>query len=289
MSGCTDLSQHTIWISNNFPGVFSLPKAVSIDSLYVGDVYYEDTTASIARGTLTDISLPALTTVFEISAVDLDSLASIEMPNVLGASNGFMLTLTGLPNLKNITFGANFAAEYVNITNTGLTKFNWPSTQNVFHMTLSGNPSLTEITFADGANLTYLSINCGDDVPSQATGRPMPRLTGPTTIRELEVSFCDQPAGDWASALDGLGSTSAGMLSFHDNVFTGLQISNATTLEDLEVHDNYNLAEIAFPNLMTAGKILVKNNAQLAYLNTTTFPTLSNVSGAFELDGNFNS
>jgi len=262
-----------------------------VDSIYLGDPFYEDESGRIAQGTLTGVSLPAVTSASEIVAVNLASVESIDIPNLAG--NGLIVTLSGLPNLKNYSFSSNFKGQYVNITNTGLTSLDWKSKANLFSMRLVGNPNLASVTFTDNANITSLLINCGSPTNTQgessmfAAGYPMPSFSGPSIFSELEVTLCDQPSGDWRTTLDGLGSSSAGTLEFHDNVFTGLGVSNMTKCELLNIHDNYELTEIEMPSLDTAGEIDLKGNFQLGYINATTFPSLKNVSRTFELNGNF--
>jgi len=151
MSECTTIN-HTLWIENNYPGVFSLPKLINVDGIYIGDAFYSDTTQAIASGTLTGVSLPAVTSTFEILAINIGSIESIDIPNL--AAVGLTVELSGLPALKTFTFSENFNGQYVNITNTGLTQFAWKSSAYVYDMRLIGNVNLQTMTFADKANIS---------------------------------------------------------------------------------------------------------------------------------------
>jgi hypothetical protein len=286
MSGCMTIN-HVIWISNNFPGVFSLPNLVTVGSIYLGDALYEDTVGNISDGTLSGISLPALTSAFEIQAVNLASVESINIPNLV--SNGLGLTFSGLPNLKNYTFNPNYKGKYVNITNTGLNYISWQSPDNISDMRLVGNPNLTSVDFSPNTNITSLLIDCGGSSLAMESGYPMPRLSGPVSIHNLEIRYCDNSNGYWRAALEDLGSTSAGTVEIHHNAFTGLQISNMTTCDTFDIHDNGNLIEISMPALETTKEIYLMSNAQLEYINETLFPVLQNVSGTFDFDGYFKS
>ncbi|KAH8597321.1 hypothetical protein B0O99DRAFT_593058 [Bisporella sp. PMI_857] len=260
MTACAKIHQ-TLWISNDYPGVPSLPSLVDVGGIYVGDVFYQGASQSIASGTLTGVSLPALTSAFEILAVNLDSFQPFDVPKLVGVrlsptltGVGLSITLEGLPSLKNFTFSDNYDTQYITITNTGLTDFNFPSPKHVFSIKLVGNPDLEKVTFSSNGNVTYLTVDCGSivkDLRSKPEDQcALPRFSGPAALRNLEVAYCNPPAGDARTAFDSVG-------------------------------------KIAFPQLTTAESISVVDNIGLNFINESAFSALKNVSQTSTFEGDF--
>lgn len=277
MSECTTIN-HTLWIGNNYPGDFFLPKLISVGGIYIGDAFYEQTTAGIDVGTLTSVSFPALEAASEILAVDLGSITSIDIPKL--TNNAVSVTLTDLPGLKSFTFSSTFQGQYINITNTGLREINYQSSASLYQMRLVNNPKLSALTFSSDVNITTLKLNCNS--------APLPTFSGPANVRSLEISFCDQPSGNWETALQGLGSASAQSIEFHDNTFTGLRLPNITTITNsLDIYDNSKLTDLSLPVLSTVANIKIHENSLLQYINSTAWPDLRNISLEARLSGEF--
>jgi len=292
MTPCTVI-QHTLWIGNNFPGIFSLPNLVNVSSIYIGDAFYDDQTQSIAPGTLSGVNFPALPKTSEILAVNLGSLSSIDIPNLV---DGSFITLTGLPALTNFTLNSNYADGYVNITNTGITEFSYdgPSLSDV---TLVGNPSLAKVTISDESAISSIDVDCGGMVQSRnsfgskythhAAQHQMPRFSGPKNVTRFKVSYCKQPSGDWKTALAGIGSIKSYSLKFHDNEFISLSVPDLKNASSIEIEKNHNLTEIQFPSLKTADALTINDNSDLLYINATSFPALTSLGSLSRFDGPF--
>jgi hypothetical protein len=279
MSQCTTIN-HTLWIGNNFPGQFSLPKLLQVGGVYIGDAFYEDTSGTIVDGTLTGVSLPALEDAQEIIAVDLGSITFLDLSSL--RSNTVTFTLTGLPALRNFTFGSNYAGSYVNITNTGLKELSYNSGNQTpgFKVSLINNQDLSTLTFSSNASIGTLELNCNS--------APLPSFSGPPMVDDLEISFCDQPSVDWEIALQGVGTVSGGSVEVHHNTFTGFALPNTTDLGiGLNIHDNSKLTNLSFPLLATIGSLSVKDNYVLQYIGSNAWPSLGVILGLAEMSGPF--
>ena len=279
MSQCTIIN-HTLWIGNNFPGSFSLPKLLQVGGIYVGDALYEDSTGGIVDGSLTSVSLPALEDAEEIIVVDYGSITSLDLPSL--RSNSGTFTLAGLPALRNFTFSGSYEGSYVNITNTGLNEIFYNSgIQTIgFTMSLINNQDLSAITFSSNASIGTLELNCNS--------APLPAFSGPPMIDDLEISFCNQPSVNWEIALQGVGTVSGGSIEVHDNTFTSFALPNTADLGlELNIHDNAKLTNISFPAMFTMGSLSIKNNSALEYITSTDWPDLGVILGNAELSGAF--
>ena len=273
MRPCTSI-EHTLWIGNNFPGVFSLPNLVNVSDVYIGDAFYDDQSQTITSGTLTGVSFPALQNVGLIRAVNQGSINSIDVPNLTGNND---VTLSGLPALANFSLNAGGDFSYINITNTGIVEFSYGG-PGLSTLKLIGNPSLAKVTVPENSYIQRLEVDCGGLVTSRNSlgykstqhkaKYPMPRFTGPKNVSSFEISFCKQPSGDWKTALTGLGSTASFMVNFHHNEFLTLSVPDLrNTTSTISIEDNRNLTEIVFPALKAAGSLMITDNPSLYDIN----------------------
>ena len=285
---------HTLWIGNNFQGVFSLPNLVNVSNIYIGDAFYDDQTQTIASGTLTGVSFPALKKASEILAVNVGSINLIDVPNLV---DGYRITLSGLPALTNFSLSSNYAGSYINITNSAITEFSYGGS-SLSGITLTSNPSLEKVTVSDDSAIGALAVDCGGMVTSRssfgykttrrAAQHAMPRFTGPKDISSFEVRYCKQPSGDWKTALASVGSIKAYSMKFHENEFINLSLPNLKNISSsLQILKNDNLTEIAFPSLTTIGELTITDNPSLLYINATAFPVLTSINYTSSFDGAF--
>lgn len=294
MQSCTEINLD-LWIGNSFPGVFSLPNLVNLSSLYIGDALYDDPTQTIASGTLTRVLFPALEKVYDITAVNLDSLAQIDVPKLSYVYND--ITLSGLPALTNFTVSPSYVGWSINITNTGISEFNYQGDGDIYKIMLTSNPNLAKVTIGENVGVDTLTIDCSGLVSSQSYGTfssylaavyPLPQFDGPKNISDLDVGFCLPPTGDWKTAFAGVGSVESQSMTFHDNKFSSLSVPDLKNCTGtIEIDMNSNLTNVTFPALKYAGALQITDNDQLKYLNASAFPLLNTINYTSKLDGSF--
>jgi len=137
-----------------------------------------------------------------------------------------------------------------------------------------------------------LTIDCGGLVGDTGAKyylpvAPMPRLSGPASVRNLEIRYCKQPEGDSNTALNGVGSTSSNGLTFHHNDFVHLALPGLVNSESIKINNNRNLTEVSFPSLESVHSIDVLGNSKLKYIDASTFPALNTIKMTANFDGSF--
>jgi hypothetical protein len=275
LQDCSTIN-HTIWISKDYPGTLTLPKLTACSGIWIGDATYDSQTHTPQDGSLTAVSLPALTNAYDVQVVDVASLTSLAMPKL---TENFDITLTGLPALKSFAISPTINCDNINITNTGLTEFSWLSSSYIYIVKLTGNAKLDKVTFSPSSNVSRLEIDCSKG--------PMPRVSLPSTMHTFEVTKCDNPLGDWKTVIQSSPGV-YGSFEIYDNLFDAIGFANLTEAlrGGFKIEDNRNLTEMAFPVLeLVKGSFTIKDNLAYKFINKTTFPSLKNVSAGFNIDG----